>query len=50
MILDENEKKIQALKEKLVSLDTDSEEFPIIKKELEALKMETYSNLTAWDS
>lgn len=49
MILDENEKKIQALKEKLVSLDTDSEEFPIIKKELEALKMETYSNLTAWD-
>lgn len=48
MILEENEKKISALEQKLLT-NLDSKEFSSIKKELDELKKETYSNLSAWD-
>ena len=49
MILEENEKKIHALEEQLLTLDSESEEFHTVKKELDELKKDTYSNLSAWD-
>ena len=49
MILEENEKKISILEEELLSLDPSDERAKELKKELKALKQETYSNLSAWD-
>ena len=49
MILEENEKKISILEEELLSLDPSDEKAIELKKELKALKKETYSNLSAWD-
>ena len=49
MILEENEKKISILEEELLSLDPSDERAIELKKELKALKKETYSNLSAWD-
>ena len=49
MILEENEKKISILEEELLSLDPSDERAKELKKELKALKKETYSNLSAWD-
>lgn len=49
MILEENEKKISILDEELLSLDPSDERAIELKKELKALKKETYSNLSAWD-
>ena len=49
MILEENEKKISILEEELLSLDPSDERAIELKKELKALKQETYSNLSAWD-
>lgn len=49
MILEENEMKIQALEEKLLSIDPSLKEYQDIKNELVSLKKETYSNLSAWD-
>lgn len=49
MSLEENEIEIRALEEKLLALDANDEKFASIKQELEKLKEETYTNLTAWD-
>ena len=49
MILEENERKIEELESKLISLDPTSNEFKDVSLSLHKLKEETYSNLTAWD-
>ena len=49
MNLEENELKIASLEEKLLSLDSESKEFIKLNNELKALKLEAYSNLSAWD-
>ena len=49
MILEENEKKISILEEELLSLDPSDIRAKELKNELNALKKETYSNLSAWD-
>ena len=49
MILEENEKRISILEQELLSLDPDDKKAYDIKKKINALKDETYSNLTAWD-
>ncbi|MCR5113086.1 MAG: acetyl-CoA carboxylase carboxyltransferase subunit alpha [Acholeplasmatales bacterium] len=49
MILEENEKKISILEQELLSLDPDDKRAYDLKKKINALKDETYSNLTAWD-
>ena len=49
MILEENEKKISLLEQELLSLDQNDPKAPELKAKLKALKVETYSNLSAWD-
>lgn len=49
MNLEENELRIASLEEKLLSLDSESKEFIKLNNELKALKIEAYSNLSAWD-
>ena len=49
MNLEENELKIASLEERLLSLDSESKEFVKLNNELKALKLEAYSNLSAWD-
>ncbi|MCR5231676.1 MAG: acetyl-CoA carboxylase carboxyl transferase subunit alpha [Acholeplasmatales bacterium] len=49
MILEENEKKISLLEQELLSLDQNDPKAPLLKDKLKALKVETYSNLSAWD-
>lgn len=47
--IEEKQQQIATLEEKLLSLDMNSQEFSDLKKELKQLKIETYSNLSAWD-
>ena len=49
MNLEENELKIAILEEKLSKLDNDSEEYKEVEIELNNLKIEAYSNISAWD-
>lgn len=49
MILEENEKKISLLEQELLSLDANDPKAPALKEELKKLKIETYTNLSAWD-
>lgn len=49
MNLEENELKIASLEEKLLSINPDSKDFINVKTELNQLKQDTYSNLSAWD-
>ena len=49
MILEENEKKISLLEQELLSLDQNDPKAPELKAKLKQLKIETYSNLSAWD-
>ena len=49
MILEENEKKIRQLEDELLSLDPSDSKCQFLKDELKKLKIETYSNLSAWD-
>ena len=49
MILEENEKKISLLEQELLSLDQNDPKAPELKAKLKELKIETYSNLSAWD-
>ncbi len=49
MILSENENKITSLEQELLNLDSDDPRYKEIKEELKKLKIETYSNLSAWD-
>ena len=49
MILEENEKKISILEQQLLSLDPNDEKIKDIRNQIQKLKDETYSNLTAWD-
>lgn len=49
MSLEENELKIFSLEEKLLALNPNTQEFNDLKLELDNLKKEAYSNLTAWD-
>ena len=49
MILEENEKKISLLEQELLALDSNDPKYNELKKELDILKNETYSNLSAWD-
>lgn len=49
MILEENEKKISLLEQELLSLDSEDPKYGELKKKLDKLKNETYSNLKAWD-
>ena len=49
MILEENEKKISLLEQELLACDSADPKYKELKKELEVLKNETYSNLSAWD-
>lgn len=49
MSLEENELKIFRLEEKLLALNPNTQEFNDLKLELDNLKKEAYSNLTAWD-
>lgn len=44
MILEENERKIEELESKLISLDPTSNEFKDVSLSLHKLKEETYSN------
>lgn len=48
MFLVENEMKIKELEAKKASL-TQGEEYELLRKQIEELKKETYSNLTPWD-
>ncbi len=49
MILEENEMKIEAMEEELLSMDPKSEEYALKKSQLKKLKEETFSSLSAWD-
>ncbi len=49
MILEENEKKISLLEQELLALDSADPKYKELKKKLDILKNETYSNLSAWD-
>ena len=49
MILEENEKKISLLEQELLALDSADPKYKDLKKKLDVLKNETYSNLSAWD-
>lgn len=49
MILEENEKKISLLEQELLALDSENPKYKELKKQLDVLKNETYSNLSAWD-
>ncbi len=49
MILEENEKKISLLEQELLALDSADPKYKELKKKLDVLKNETYSNLSAWD-
>ena len=49
MILEENEKKISLLEQELWALDSADPKYKELKKKLDVLKNETYSNLSAWD-
>jgi acetyl-CoA carboxylase carboxyl transferase subunit alpha len=49
MILEENEMKIEAMEEELLSLDPQCEEYQIKKANLKRFKEETFSNLSPWD-
>ena len=49
MILEENEKKISLLEQELLALDSADSKYKELKKKLDVLKNETYSNLSAWD-
>ena len=49
MILEENEKKISLLEQELLSLDQNDPKASELKAKLKQLKIETYSNLSAWD-
>lgn len=49
MILEENEMKIEALEEELLTLNPQDENYQKTKEELKKLKIETYSNLSPWD-
>jgi acetyl-CoA carboxylase carboxyl transferase subunit alpha len=49
MILEENEMKIEALEEELLTLDPKSDEYVQKKAALKKFKEETFANLTAWD-
>lgn len=49
MNIEENELKINALEDELLSLEPGSKEFNEVKKKLKLLKDEAYTNLTAWD-
>lgn len=49
MNIEENELKINALEDELLSLEPGSKEFNEVKKKLKLLKEEAYTNLTAWD-
>lgn len=49
MILEENEMKIEALEEELLTLDPSDKAYDDKRKQLKALKEETFSNLTPWD-
>ncbi len=49
MILEENEMKIEAMEEELLSMDPKSEDYALKKAELKKLKEETFSSLSAWD-
>lgn len=49
MILEENEMKIEALEQELLTLNPTDEAYEEKKKELKQLKLDTYSNITPWD-
>lgn len=49
MNIEENELKINALEDELLSLEPGSKEFNDVKKKLKLLKEEVYTNLSAWD-
>lgn len=49
MILEENEMKIEAMEEELLTMDPANDDYKKLKEELKQLKIETYSNLTPWD-
>lgn len=49
MNIEENELKINALEDELLSLEPGSKEFNEVKKKLKLIKEEAYTNLTAWD-
>lgn len=49
MILEENEMKIEALEEELLTLDPSDKAYNEKKTYLRQLKLDTYSNLTPWD-
>ncbi len=49
MILEENEMKIEALEDELLTLDPTDKAYEEKKAALKQLKLDTYSNLTPWD-